>query len=286
MKSKFSVLLGATGGPSLKTRTLETIAQLSMGPSGSYLTRPVGMQDRNRKTFFFEVLCENHPLPAFKAGQSLPVSFPGEGILSRPRLLAPVSSPATKDRLVFCLNDRDDWALALRTRLEGIAFEGMKALRTRLGRATGSFCLKKGSGPLRHVFLAEGMGAAPVLSMIESIRDSDRRDGRLLFVWGAEIRDEFFDLETIESIFRLIAGSRFVPVLSHDPLWRGERGELDAALLDRVVAESFGMESGSFEWALPSWYISAPPERVRKLRRALLERGALPQAIHTSSGRS
>lgn len=269
--------------PSAKTRIIETLA--SVMADSAYLTRPVQMREKHQHVFLFEILCDTHPLPSFTAGQSLPVSFSGEGILSKARLLAPVSSPTQQDRMVFCLDDCDDWALALRTRLEGIAFEGMKPLRTRLGRATGSFCLKTGTGTLRHVFIAAGMGAAPIFSMLESIRERGRNEGRVLFIWAAEIRDQLFGLDSIESVLSLIEGARFVPVLSHDPLWRGERGELDTALLERIVPAHFGMEADFFEWALPSWYISAEPEQVKELRRFLRQKGALAQAIHTTSGR-
>jgi NAD(P)H-flavin reductase len=60
-----------------------------------------------------------------------------------------------------------------------------------------------------------------------------------------------------------LEGFRLVPTMTDQPGWEGERGRIDAAMLERHLGRLQG----------PLYYIAGPPGMVRDLRRMLLDAG-------------
>jgi len=213
----------------------------------------------------------------FKPGQYALLSFPGRGILSSPRPFSVASSPTEGRFIEIYAKDSGDWSGALKGLVASVR-PGARVeavLRGPFGR----FSYLEAPGTGRFVFLAGGIGGAPLLSMARYLAHSDRGQTSL-FLWGARTREDLFALDELAEASRLLPRFRFVPVLSHDPRWTGERGRIDAEKLERMVPAFFGSVPGDFEWNSASYRICGPGSFNRDLRAALMRFGARRAAIH------
>ena len=129
------------------------------------------------------------------------------------------------------------------------------------------------------MFLAGGIGGVPFISMLEHASRFASED-RILFLWGAATRDDLFGMETIATATTKIPGFRFVPVLSKDPLWTGERGRIDADKLVRIVPAFFGASEEDFEWNSASFWLCGPKSFRRDLKKGLKKLKVHPAAVH------
>lgn len=213
-------------------------------------------------------------VPSFKPGQFAFLSFPGRGLLASPRPFSIASSPAENRWIEFLVKDTGDWSGAA-GRLEPLS--GAK-LWGPFGRF--SYLDARGSG--RFVFLAAGIGGAPFLSMLRYMADADR-GARVLFLWGARTRDDLAEAPELARVAELVPGFRFVPVLSHDPRWAGERGRIDEEKLSRLVPAFFGSDRERFEWNSASFRLCGPRPFRKDLRAALRRLGATDAVLHEQS---
>ncbi len=213
-------------------------------------------------------------VPSFKPGQYAYLSFPGRGPLAVPRPFT-ISSPPTENRFVeFLVKDTGDWS-----RDAGLMPPMAEA---KLWGPFGRFSYLDARGTGRFVFLAAGIGGAPFLSMIRYMADADR-NARALFLWGARTRDDLAETAELSRAAGSVPGFRFVPVLSHDPRWTGERGRIDGEKLDRLVPAFFGSSAAAFEWNSASYRLCGPYPFAREIGRLLRRRGAEKSAIHAES---
>jgi NAD(P)H-flavin reductase len=118
-----------------------------------------------------------------------------------------------------------------------------------------------------YVLVCEGIGIAPALSLLRTLADrGDRRPVRLIAAnrrWDdVPYREQ---LATLERALRL----RVSHVLSEPPAdWQGERGQVDAALLKRVLPT---------DAAERNVIVAGPPAMTAATRTALLALG-IPDA--------
>ncbi len=217
-------------------------------------------------------------VPDFAPGQYVFLSFPGRPTLSSPRPFTVASPPSEGRWLEFWAKDSGDWSGAAKLLAAGTA-EPSAPVRARVVGPFGRFSYLRAPGTGRFVFLAGGMGAAPFISMIRFMADADR-ERRVLLLWGARTREDLFALPDLEDAASRIPRFRFLPVLSHDPLWTGERGRLDGEKLERIVSAYFGSEPADFEWNSASYWLCGPPPFRRDLKTELRLRGVHRAAIH------
>jgi NAD(P)H-flavin reductase len=213
-------------------------------------------------------------VPSFKPGQYVFLSFPGSGILSSPRPFTIASSPAVGKYIDILAKDSGEWSGAAKLISPGT--------RARVWGPYGQFSYLETPGSRRFVFIAGGIGAAPFLSMLRYMTEEDR-DFRLLFIWGARTRDDLVEKEALLFAGERMSHFRFVPVLSHDPRWTGEKGRIDREKIERLVPAFFAADPRSFEWNSASYRICGPDGFNRDLKRILRDFGALPKAVHTES---
>lgn len=88
------------------------------------------------------------------------------------------------------------------------------------------------------VFIAAGVGIAPVMSMLRTM--ADRRDRRpVTLIYASAAWDEVIFREAIEALGGRLA-LRTVHVLEQTPPgWNGEAGRLDAAMLERLLPDGY-----------------------------------------------
>ena len=218
-------------------------------------------------------------VPDFKPGQYVFLSFPGRADLASPRPFTIVSSPSESRWLELWAKDVDDWSGAAKLLSSSEAATGAPPIRARIAGPFGRFTYLRARGTGRFVFLAGGMGGAPFLSMIRFMAEADP-DLRVLLLWGARTREDLFAAAELEEAAEQLRRFSFVPVLSHDPLWKGERGRLDREKLERVVPAYFGSAPEDYEWSSASYWLCGPPSFSRDLRQVLRNLGVHRAAIH------
>ena len=146
----------------------------------------------------------------------------------------------------------------------------------------GQFTCEGSGGTGRFVYLAGGIGGVPFISMLEHASRFASED-RILFLWGAATRDDLFGMEAISTATVKIPGFRFVPVLSSDPLWTGERGRIDAEKLVSIIPVFFGASEEDFEWNSASFWLCGPESFRRDLKKCLKNLKVHPAAIHVET---
>ncbi len=120
------------------------------------------------------------------------------------------------------------------------------------------------------VFVAAGVGVAPILSMLRTLADrGDRR--RLVLIDANRHWDDVLFRDELETL-RERLDLKLVHVLSRPPDgWQGERGHVDAALLARVLPEgAAGVE----------FFLCGPKGLCDAVQQALHERGVQAGRIH------
>jgi NAD(P)H-flavin reductase len=252
------------------------------GDRGKWLlVRDADRADRGRsasRVFRIRLAGDGAVVPDFSPGQYVFLSFPGRPPLASPRPFTVASPPSEGRWLEFWAKDSGDWSGAAKL-LAAETAGPPTPVRARVVGPFGRFSYLRAPGTGRFVFLAGGMGAAPFLSMVRFMADADR-ERRVLLLWGARTREDLFALGDLEDAAARLSRFRFVPVLSHDPLWTGERGRLDGEKLDRIVSAYFGSAPADFEWNSASYWLSGPPPFRRDLKAALRLRGVHRAAIH------
>jgi len=204
----------------------------------------------------------------FKPGQSSDLTLlnpPETDAEGNVRTFSIVSAPSESD-LTFATRMRDTaFKRALRNMAPGteIKLEG----------PMGSFNLHKNAAK-PAVLLAGGIGITPFMSMV---REAARRQGpHQIYLFYSNRRpedtaflDELTALQKQNANFHLIA--TMVEMDKSKQSWNGERGFIDAAMLQRHLPELNG----------PIYYIAGPPAMVAAMRDMLATAGVDEDDIRT-----
>lgn len=127
------------------------------------------------------------------------------------------------------------------------------------------------AGDEELVFLAGGVGATPMLSMLRHLQDmNDRR--RVTLVWGNRTEADILCREELDAIQRDLPGLRVHHVLSEQGDFHGRVGLLDRALLGEVL-EAVSREAHVF--------VCGPPPMMDSAVESLRGLGFRPRRIHT-----
>ena len=139
----------------------------------------------------------------------------------------------------------------------------------RLEGPLGTFFLRDVAG-LDLVFLATGTGIAPVKAILESLAHvaSGERPRSVTLLWGGRVLEDLY-LDGHE----LVAGGRFVPVLSRAPAhWSGARGHVQSVYLSEQP-----------DLSDVAVYACGSEAMVRSARFALLGAGLNPNRYHADA---
>lgn len=134
------------------------------------------------------------------------------------------------DRLEFSIKARGDFTRAVADVRPGE--------RAYLDGPYGVFSIDRHPAAPGFVFIAAGVGIAPVMSMLRTM--ADRRDRRPVTLIDASAAwDEVIFREALEALDERLA-LRTVHVLEQAPPgWKGEAGRLDAAMLARLLPDGY-----------------------------------------------
>lgn len=175
---------------------------------------------------------EGHEGFTFQPGQFVWLSLRSSPFAMREHPFSISSPPARPSgRVELTIKELGDF-----TRTIGSVQPGERAY---LDGPHGAFSIDRVPSELGYVFLAGGIGVAPLLSMLSALADrGDRRDHWLFYAYRREER--LTAKERIDALPERLS-LRVVYVLEEPPPdWTGERGRIDAALLERHLPADRG----------------------------------------------
>ncbi|OHD82925.1 MAG: hypothetical protein A3J97_01820 [Spirochaetes bacterium RIFOXYC1_FULL_54_7] len=209
---------------------------------------------------------ESGKVRPYLAGQFTFIRFDIPGLPSKDHPFT-ISNPPGGSFIEIMVKGTDVWTLDLYDQAENFPGVG-EAWKAWVDYPYGDFSTERaGAGP--WVFLADGIGITPFLAMAGG-RLSD--DARILILWAAYNRDELAGFEELSAINARRPSIRMVPVLGHDPIWTGRRGQLDRQALEDLA----GRELADPE---TRYWISCPASLRRDLVKILKNLGVSRRRI-------
>jgi len=126
----------------------------------------------------------------FRPGQFMQIEVPGQGVV---RSYSPSSVGTDVPKLEFLIRILPDGAMSNFLSKEAEPDQVLK-----LTGPYGSFFLREEKKRAPHIFVAGGTGLAPILSMIDTLRQAGGRKPPMLLSFGCATPDALFCLEDLE----------------------------------------------------------------------------------------
>ena len=205
---------------------------------------------------------EGHAGIRFQAGQFAWLTMGGSPLAMREHPFSIVSASTRLGQLQFTIKELGDFTRTIKHTREGE--------RAYVDGPYGAFTLERHEAP-GYVFIAGGIGIAPIMSMLRTL--ADRRDPRpLLLIYAYRRWERMTFREEIEGLKSQL-DLNVVYVLEEPPEgWTGERGRVGAALFDRHLPAS----RKTLEH-----FICGPVPMIEAAEKALYELGVPLSRCHT-----
>ncbi|MDF3931128.1 ring-hydroxylating dioxygenase ferredoxin reductase family protein [Pseudomonas citronellolis] len=126
----------------------------------------------------------------FRPGQFMQIEVPGFGVL---RSYSPASTSATLPKLEFLVRLLPGGAMS-----SFLEEQAQPDQVLSLSGPYGAFFLREEKRRAPHIFVAGGTGLAPILSMIDSLRQASGRKPPMLLSFGCAVPEALFCLDEIE----------------------------------------------------------------------------------------
>jgi predicted ferric reductase len=205
---------------------------------------------------------DGHAGLVFEPGQFAWLTLRSSPFAMKEHPFSIASSPAQRDRLEFTIKELGDFTRTIRDVAPGeVAW---------LDAPYGAFSSDRYQGP-GYVFIAGGIGIAPIMSMLRAL--ADRRDERPVLLFYAYRRWERLTFrEQIEAL-RQCLDLRVVYALEEPPeAWSGEVGRVTREMLDRhLPRERHRLE----------YFICGPTPMIESVERSLYRLGVPLGQFHS-----
>lgn len=123
------------------------------------------------------------------------------------------------------------------------------------------------------VLIAGGVGITPVLSMLRFMH-SQEKDRKVILLWGVNSRTELICRNEIERMRKEMRNFVFIPVMSMDASWEGEKGYIDEDKINKILLEyGYNISSAGF-------YICGPAIMMSSVIQGLKALGVKRKRIH------
>ncbi|KKU90507.1 MAG: Oxidoreductase FAD/NAD(P)-binding family protein [Microgenomates group bacterium GW2011_GWA1_48_10] len=117
------------------------------------------------------------------------------------------------------------------------------------------------------VFLAAGIGITPFRSILTRVTH-DHLPYKIHLFYSNHTRQDTAFLEELTTLEHQNPNFRFVPIMTQDPTWPGEKSPITPSLLTKILPSPFSN--------LNSVYVSGPPAFVTSLREMLFKKLRIP----------
>ena len=181
------------------------------------------------KAYTLDVVPVEHSGIRFLPGQFVWLTMWSSPFSMREHPFSISSSAELEGKLSFTIKELGDFTRRIK--------DAPKGLRVYVDGPYGAFSFDRHPAAPGFVFIAGGIGIAPIMSMLRTL--ADRRDIRkhVLFFAGGNLDKLTFYEELVKLKKRLSLQIVFV-LEKPDPDWRGERGFLTGAMFDRNLPEN------------------------------------------------
>ncbi len=112
------------------------------------------------------------------------------------------------------------------------------------------------------VFLAGGIGITPFLSMVKDAVQKKLPTEISLFYSNHSAADAPF-FEELKQLFSQLPNGKFIPTMTNDENFQGEKGYIDAAMIQRHVKD---IQS-------PIYFVAGPPAMAEAMKKTLRDMG-------------
>lgn len=198
---------------------------------------------------------------AFRPGQFMQIEVPGLGVL---RSYSPSSVGTDLPKMTFLIRILPDGAMS---NFLSTAAEPDQVLK--LTGPYGSFFLREEKKRAPHIFVAGGTGLAPILSMIDTLRQMGGRKPPMLLSFGCATPDALFCLDDIELRKQWLPTLEARICVDRDPLAGMHHGNPVSALRAGDVTPDTVA------------YLCGPQVMIDAATRRLIELGADPANIYS-----
>jgi predicted ferric reductase len=161
-----------------------------------------------------------------KPGQFLTIQLVRNGRVSESHPFTISANPG-EDRLAISVKSLGDFSSTIP--------DTMTSDRAYIDAPYGVFSYLNHDAP-NLVFIAGGIGITPFMSMLRDLRDKGL-ERNVLLIWANRTEGDIAFRAELEDMESNMASLRVVYVLSRQQDWPGERGYVDADLLQRYMAE-------------------------------------------------
>lgn len=179
-----------------------------------------------------------------------------------------VSSPTDKNQIAITVKTIGDYTKDLKRLKLGdeMTVEG----------PFGKFSYTTHATENASVFIAGGVGITPFISMLKymAIKDPTRP---VMLVWSVRKREDLIKYDYLLSLKNIMPNFIFLPIVSGDETWEGERGRLDYTRLENYTS------SYPFNETHTGYYICGPENLMTLTIETLLKLRISKNQIHYES---
>ncbi len=205
---------------------------------------------------------DGHPGLRFQPGQFAWVTLRGSPFLFREHPFSFSSSAERTDSIEFSIKELGDLTRTVKDLRPGTP--------AYVDGPYGAFSIDRHPEAPGFVFVAGGVGVAPVLSIVRTMRDRGDRRPALLF-YGTRRSDEAPFAAELDAL-AATTGLRLVRVVEEAPAgWPGETGLVDLTMLDRHLPP---------DRTRLEYFVCGPNAMRKAVERALVALGVPLTAIH------
>ncbi len=123
------------------------------------------------------------------------------------------------------------------------------------------------------VLIAGGIGITPMLSILRYYAEKDKEQ-KIILLWGLKNRDEMICAEEFNGLQIVMPNFCFVPVMSGDPKYSGEKGHITKDLIQRKLEEN------GFEVPKLHFFFCGPPVMWPGINGSLIAMHVEKRMIH------
>jgi len=213
--------------------------------------------------YTLDIVPVGHPGLTFLPGQFVWLTMWSSPFSMRGHPFSISSSAEQKGKLGFTIKELGDFTRRIK--------DAPESLRVYIDGPYGAFSIDRQNDTPGFVFVAGGIGIAPIMSMLRTLADRKDKRKHLLFFAGANLdRLTFYD-ELINLKKKLSLKIVFVLEKS-DPNWEGEKGFLTCEIFDRYLSENkYDLE----------YFICGPVPMIHLVEKVLHGQGVPLHHIHS-----